>query len=169
MQPQTTDFKQLFTEIIHKQIVILGPDITIAKVKNVHGIEVDNTGQVTALTGDPQILLQALISQFVELSGLIVKKTMESILSAYPDGQSLSQQISNMQMPQALAGVVPPVSVAPQAPIQPPVEVAQASAQVSAQVPQTPIQGGTQDELQKMVQEVNASIAQVQGSGENKI
>lgn len=152
MQPQTTDYRQLFTEIIHKQIVILGPNITIAKAKNVQGIEVDSTGQVTALTGDPQILLQALISQFVELSGLIVKKTMESILAIHPDGVSLSQQIPNVQMPQA--PMVPPVSVAPQASIQPPTEVAQA-----------PLPGGTQDELQKMVQEVNASVAQVQGSG----
>ncbi|RJP45875.1 MAG: hypothetical protein C4584_02535 [Armatimonadetes bacterium] len=86
MQPQTDgDFKKLFTELIKKQMVVLGPDITMAKVKNVPGLVVDGkTGEVVSIDGDHQAMLQNLINQFVELSGLIVKKTMESILSNYP-------------------------------------------------------------------------------------
>lgn len=80
--------KRIFSEVIKRQIAILGPDITLAKVKNVPGIEVNSTGEVVNLQGDPQVLLQELINQFVELSGLIVKKTMESILATHPDGVS---------------------------------------------------------------------------------
>lgn len=80
--------KRIFSEVIKRQIAILGPDITLAKVKNVPGIEVDPTGEVVNLQGDPQVLLQELINQFVELSGLIVKKTMESILATHPGGVS---------------------------------------------------------------------------------
>lgn len=76
------DQKKVFSEVIKRQMAILGPDITFAKVRNVPGIQIDAVGNVTALNGDPQALLQQLINQFVELSGLIVKKTMESILSA---------------------------------------------------------------------------------------
>ena len=79
-----TDYKTIFTELIRKQMLVLGPDITLAKVKNVQGITVDNGGVVQSITGDPQQLLQQLINQFVELSGMIVKKTMESILTSYP-------------------------------------------------------------------------------------
>ena len=85
MQPQSdNDYKKIFTELIKKQMVVLGPDITLAKVKNVQGIEVNENGDVTNINGDAQQILQLLINQFVELSGAIVKKTMESILMTYP-------------------------------------------------------------------------------------
>ena len=75
------DYNALLTELIKKQILILGADITLATVKNVPGLEVDGWGTVTKVTGDPQVVLQNLINQFVELSGLIVKKTLESIMA----------------------------------------------------------------------------------------
>lgn len=75
------DQRRVFSEVIKRQMAILGPDITFAKVKNVPGIQIDAAGNVTALNGDSKVLLQQLINQFMELSGLIVKKTMESILA----------------------------------------------------------------------------------------
>ncbi len=85
MMPNSdTDYKKLFSELIKKQMLVLGPDITLAKVKNVIGLTVDVNGDVIKLEGDPQQMLQGLINQFVELSGMIVKKTMESILTSYP-------------------------------------------------------------------------------------
>lgn len=83
MQPTLpSDYKQLLTDVIKKQIVILGPDITLSKARNVKGITVADDGTVTALDGSPQEVTQALIDQFVQLSGLIVKKTMEPLLLA---------------------------------------------------------------------------------------
>lgn len=85
MQPQTEeDYKKLLTEVIQKQIVILGPTITLAKARNVKGLTISDDGTVIAMQGQPQELIQALIEQFVQLSGLIVKKTMEPLLSVYP-------------------------------------------------------------------------------------
>ncbi len=87
MQPgQNTDYKKLLTEVIQKQMVILGPSISLAKARNVKGLAVADDGTVTDIQGPPQALIQGLIDQFVQLSGLIVKKTMEPLLSAYPDG-----------------------------------------------------------------------------------
>lgn len=88
MQPQTQeDYKKLLTQVIQKQMVILGPSITLAKARNVKGLTVADDGSVVNMVGQPQALIQGLIDQFVQLSGLIVKKTMEPLLSAYPDGQ----------------------------------------------------------------------------------
>ena len=85
MQSQTDgDHKKLLTDVIKKQIVILGPDITLVKARNVRGLTVADDGSVTEMTGDPQEVTKQLIDQFMELSGLIVKKTMEPLLSAYP-------------------------------------------------------------------------------------
>jgi len=85
MMPNTdSDYKQLLSQLIKKQMLILGSEITLSKVRNVTGVTVDINGDVQKIEGDPQALLQSLINQFVELSGLIVKKTMESILTSYP-------------------------------------------------------------------------------------
>ena len=77
-------YKSLLTQIIKKQIIILGPDISLVKARNVAGLLVASDGSVTEIKGDPQQALQALIDQYVSLSGLIVKKTMEPLLSKYP-------------------------------------------------------------------------------------
>ena len=87
MQPNT-DYKKLLTDVIQKQMVILGPSITLAKARNVKGLTVGDDGTVVNIEGQPQELIQGLIDQFVQLSGLIVKKTMEPLLSAYPDGNT---------------------------------------------------------------------------------
>lgn len=84
------DYKKIFSEIIKKQIDILGPDITFAKVKKVSGINIDSQGNVISITGDPKNLLTSLINEFVELSGLIIRKTIESVFSTYPAIADLS-------------------------------------------------------------------------------
>lgn len=85
MQPQTDgDYKKLLTEVIKKQIIILGPSITLVKARNVPGLTVADDGTVVTLSGNPQEITQKLIEQFMELSGLIVKKTMEPLLATYP-------------------------------------------------------------------------------------
>jgi hypothetical protein len=100
MQPQSTDdYKKLLTQVIQKQMVILGPGITLSKARNVKGLTVSDDGTVTNIQGQPQALIQGLIDQFVQLSGLIVKKTMEPLLSMYPDGNSEPAQ--NDQAPAA--------------------------------------------------------------------
>lgn len=109
MQPQSDgDYQQLLTTLIKKQIVILGPDITLAKARNVRGLTIADDGSVTNMSGNPQELIQALIEQFVELSGLIVKKTMEPLLANYP-GLMNSLGATAAVVPQVMAQpVVPP-------------------------------------------------------------
>jgi hypothetical protein len=117
MNPQVdTDYNKLFSELIKKQMMVLGPDITLAKVKNVTGITVTPAGEVQKIEGDPQQLLQALINQFVELSGMIVKKTMESILTSYPGMMAMSSALGGM--PASVQPVSQPVAAsAPSMPI----------------------------------------------------
>ncbi|MBI2031759.1 MAG: hypothetical protein HYT08_04060 [Candidatus Levybacteria bacterium] len=83
MQEENTDYKKLLTEVIKKQIVVLGPDITLTKARNVKGLTIENDGTVSQMSGNPQELIQELINQFVQLSGQIVEKTMEPLLANY--------------------------------------------------------------------------------------
>jgi len=81
---ETNDYKSLLTEIIQKQIVILGPDIALSQAKNVQGIKVSDDGTVTEIGDNAQEIIQNLINEYVSLSGLIVKKAMEPLLAKYP-------------------------------------------------------------------------------------
>ena len=78
-------YKALLSEIIAKQIVILGPAIAVMKARNVSGLTVSDDGTVEEISGDPEAALQQLIDQYVELSGQIVKNALGTIFEKYPD------------------------------------------------------------------------------------
>lgn len=100
MDNANNDYKKVLSEVIKKQIVILGPDITFAKARNVPGLVVDSEGNVIDLKEDPQKIMQNLINQFVQLSGLIVQKTMEPLLSNYPNlAANLNSPIAQAVIP----------------------------------------------------------------------
>lgn len=107
--PNSEESKRVLSEVIKRQMAILGPDITLAKVKNVAGLEIDSAGNVINVSGDTQEVLQNLINQFVELSGLIVKKTMESVIMGTVSGAQIAavQTGGNISLP---ISQQPPVS-----------------------------------------------------------
>lgn len=96
MDIQKADYKQVISEVIRKQMIILGPDITLSRARNVKGLKVDDSGKVLELSGPPQKLIEELINQFVQLSGLIVQKTMEPILANYPQNESSPEVLSSI-------------------------------------------------------------------------
>ena len=87
MEPNNSDYKQMLTEIIKKQVVILGPQIAILKARNVPGLKVSDDGAVLGIEGPEQVVLQKLIDEYVALSGEIVKNTVNSIFKKYPSIQ----------------------------------------------------------------------------------
>ena len=88
MEPTPDEYKQIITEIIKKQAVILGPQIAVLKARSVVGLTVTDDGAVTGIEGDHRGILQKLIDQYVSLSGEIVKNAVNSVFAKYP---SLSQ------------------------------------------------------------------------------
>lgn len=92
------DYKQLLSEVIKKQLAILGPAITLALARSVQGLIVADDGTVTDIAGAPQEVAQKLINEFVELSGEIVRKTMEPLIT-------ISQSVSTPTMAPVAASV----------------------------------------------------------------
>ncbi len=78
------EYKDLMTEIVQKQIVILGPDIAVLKARNVKDLTVQDDGTVTSVAGEPQEALQHLIDEYIALSGLIVKNILGPVFAKYP-------------------------------------------------------------------------------------
>ena len=81
---ETEQYMSLISEIIAKESVILGPDIAILKARNVDGVTIDDQGKVIDIKGNPAVVLQQLVNEYVELSGLIVKNALGSIFAKYP-------------------------------------------------------------------------------------
>ncbi len=82
--PNQEEYKKIFSEIIQKQIVILGPQIAVLKARNVSGLTVNDQGEVTQISGNEQILLHKLIDEYVALSGEIVRNAVNSVFDKYP-------------------------------------------------------------------------------------
>ena len=81
----TKQYINLINDIISKQTVILGPDIVMLKAKNVQGLKLDDAGKVLSIEGDPQVILQQLIDEYISLSGQIVKNILNPVFAKYPD------------------------------------------------------------------------------------
>lgn len=83
--PDADNYKNLINDIIAKQILILGPDIVIVKAKNVPGLKLSDKGEVLALNGEPQAILQSLVDEYIALSGAIVKNILTPVFAKYPE------------------------------------------------------------------------------------
>lgn len=88
METTPDEFKQIITEIIKKQSVILGPQIAILKARNIQGLKISDDGTVSDVDGNGQEILQRLIEEYVALSGEIVKNTVNSVFAKYPSLKS---------------------------------------------------------------------------------
>ena len=82
---ENEQYRELISEIIKKQAIILGPEIAVLKARSVSGLTVDKDGKVTVIGDNPKDVLKQLVDQYVELSGQIVKNALGSIFAKYPD------------------------------------------------------------------------------------
>lgn len=86
MNDSAIDYSKVLTELIQKQMVLIGPDITFGIVKKVGGLHVDQNGVVMRIdNADTRSLLTSLLNEFFSLSELIAKKSVEILLENYPE------------------------------------------------------------------------------------
>ncbi len=79
------DYKNLINDILAKQAVILGQDVVMLKAKNVPGLTVSSDCKVQSIVGDPQVILQKLVDEYIALSGQIVKNILSPVFEKYPE------------------------------------------------------------------------------------
>lgn len=77
-------YKEILTDLIKKQMVMLGPNVALAQVRKVEGIQVGDDGVVTEITGDPQKVLAGVAKAYLALSGAITQMTLDSLIAKYP-------------------------------------------------------------------------------------
>ncbi|KKW29585.1 MAG: hypothetical protein A3K06_01975 [Candidatus Doudnabacteria bacterium RIFCSPHIGHO2_01_52_17] len=79
------NYKNLMTEIIRKQMDVLGQEMAIGKARNVMGLKIKDDGEVAGIVGSPEEILQDLVQVYISLSGEIVKNILSPVFAKYPD------------------------------------------------------------------------------------
>lgn len=79
------DYQALLTDLIKKQMVMLGPGVAISKARKVSALTVTDDGDVNAINGDAQSALKQLAGEYMALSGEIAQTTLASLLEKYPE------------------------------------------------------------------------------------
>jgi hypothetical protein len=82
-------YKQMLTDLIKKQMVVLGPNIALDKARKVAGLKVSDEGTVLVVEGDPQLVLKGVANEYMQLSGQIAQMTLNSLVEKYPTLKSL--------------------------------------------------------------------------------
>ena len=84
MQEQIEEYKKFITELVQKQMVVLGPNIALDKARKAAGLSVADDGSVLELSGDPQMVLKSVANEYIELSGSIAWQSINPLLAKYP-------------------------------------------------------------------------------------
>lgn len=84
-----TEYKKMLTDLIKKQMVVLGPNIALDKAKKVPGLKVSEDGTVLDMDGNPAMVLKGVANEYMTLSGQIAQMTLNSLLEKYPEVKGL--------------------------------------------------------------------------------
>ena len=78
------DYQSLLSDLVKKQMVMLGPGVALSKARKIASLTVADDGTVRAIAGDPQSALNELANEYMSLSGQIAQTTLNSLLEKYP-------------------------------------------------------------------------------------
>lgn len=87
--PEQPEYKKMLTDLIQKQMVVLGPNIALDKARKVAGLKIADDGSVLEVEGDPQMVLKGVANEYMALSGQIAQMTLNSLLEKYPEVKGL--------------------------------------------------------------------------------
>ena len=87
--PDNEEYAKMLTDLVQKQMVVLGPKIALDKARKIAGLSVSDEGKVNLVSGDPQMILKGVANEYMALSGQIAKMTFDTLLEKYPAVKNL--------------------------------------------------------------------------------
>lgn len=87
--PDHEQYKPMLTDLIQKQMVVLGPNIALDKARKVAGLKISDDGTVMDIQGDPQMILKGVANEYMQLSGQIAQMTLNTLVEKYPTLKTL--------------------------------------------------------------------------------
>ena len=89
MPDQQDEYRKMLTDLIQKQMVVLGPNIALDKARKVPGVKIADDGTVLDMDGNPSMVLKGVANEYMNLSGQIAQMTLNSLLEKYPSVKGL--------------------------------------------------------------------------------
>ena len=83
------DYKKMLTDLVQKQMVVLGPNIALDKARKIPGLSLNDDGTVKDVSGDAQMVLKGVANEYMALSGQIAQMTLNTLLEKYPEVKGL--------------------------------------------------------------------------------
>lgn len=74
------DMRQVLSQVINLQSVILGPAVAVRIARKVGGFTVDDAGNVTAISGDGDQILEDLVQEYAYFSGEKTEEYVKAVL-----------------------------------------------------------------------------------------
>ena len=87
--PDNNEYKKMLSDLIQKQMVVLGPNIALDKARKITGLKVADDGTVLEVGGDPGLILKGVANEYMALSGQIAQMTLNTLLEKYPSMKGL--------------------------------------------------------------------------------
>ena len=87
--PDHEEYKKMLSDLIQKQMIVLGPNIALDKARKVPGLKINDDGTVMDISGDAQMVLKGVANEYMELSGKIAQMTLNSLVEKYPTVKGL--------------------------------------------------------------------------------
>lgn len=93
------DYKSFASELIKKQMLIIGPRIALDKAQVIPGLTVDSQGTVSALSGDSYLVVKNLIDEYSALSLPVTHSVLCRLIEKYPTlKEDFSKAISKIEL-----------------------------------------------------------------------
>lgn len=81
-------YQKLLSDVIKKQMVILGPSVALGTARKNGNLVISDDGTVVGINGDPKQAMHDLAAVYMTLSGQISQNIFNSILDNYPEIKS---------------------------------------------------------------------------------
>jgi len=79
------DCKKAITEIVKKQMDIVGPVVALSVAQKATSVKLSTSGEVMEIIGDPKTALEQVAEAYIAFSGEISKMILKSVIKSYPD------------------------------------------------------------------------------------
>ena len=79
------DYKKAISDIIKKQMEIVGPVVALSVAQKATFVKVSPSGDVLEIIGDPKSALEQVAEAYIAFSGEISKMILKSVIKSHPD------------------------------------------------------------------------------------
>lgn len=80
----SNQYHELINDMFSELSEVLDEHVVIKAARNVKGLRISDKGEIEGIEGDPQLVVQGLVDEFIGLSNAVVVKTLQPLLKQCP-------------------------------------------------------------------------------------